>query len=152
MITLQKEASSTESYNTGIETVQNSTVAAIQTLSDLVAKIGPSLSAEKQQEYGQLKVSLDHEAAKIQKLELTTAVVAPMSSGKSTTINAIVGQELLPVRNAAMTTFPTEVALKPDLEEARLLLPESIIDACTKIVTDINKIVKKDPAKKDASS
>ncbi|URR36593.1 dynamin family protein [Thermosynechococcus sp. HN-54] len=39
------------------------------------------------------------------------AVVAPIKAGKSTIINAIVGQPLLPARNTAMTAIATEIIL-----------------------------------------
>ncbi len=50
---------------------------------------------------------LDGEKRKLENLELVVAVVGTMKAGKSTTINAIVGKEVLPSRNAPMTTLPT---------------------------------------------
>ena len=40
---------------------------------------------------------------KTEKLEMVLAVVGTMKAGKSTTINAIVGREILPNRNRPMT-------------------------------------------------
>ena len=36
-------------------------------------------------------------------------IIAPMKAGKSTIINSIIGQELLPSHSAAMTTLPTAI-------------------------------------------
>lgn len=43
--------------------------------------------------------------------ELRVAVVAPMKAGKSTLINAIVAEDVLPSRDTAMTGLPTRVVL-----------------------------------------
>lgn len=51
--------------------------------------------------------NLENELQKLEKLEVVIAIVGTMKAGKSTTINAIVGTEVLPNRNAPMTTLPT---------------------------------------------
>jgi len=50
---------------------------------------------------------LEGERTKLGDLEMVLAVVGTMKAGKSTTINAIVGTEVLPNRNRPMTTLPT---------------------------------------------
>lgn len=50
---------------------------------------------------------LQGELHKLEKLEMVVAVVGTMKAGKSTTINAIVGSEVLPNRNRPMTAIPT---------------------------------------------
>ncbi|NES81654.1 MAG: hypothetical protein F6K10_09755 [Moorea sp. SIO2B7] len=50
---------------------------------------------------------LGNEKAKVDNLEMVLAVVGIMKAGKSTTINAISGSEILPNRNQPMTTLPT---------------------------------------------
>ncbi|MBC8016530.1 MAG: dynamin family protein [Sporomusaceae bacterium] len=50
---------------------------------------------------------LKDEAYKVKHSEVTFVVIGTMKSGKSTTINAIVGNELLPNRNQPMTILPT---------------------------------------------
>ncbi|MCE5285814.1 MAG: dynamin family protein [Pelosinus sp.] len=47
------------------------------------------------------------EAYKVKRSEVTFVVIGTMKSGKSTTINAIIGNELLPNRNQPMTILPT---------------------------------------------
>jgi GTPase Era involved in 16S rRNA processing len=53
------------------------------------------------------------EQKKLNELELVLAVVGPMKAGKSTSINAIVGTEVLPNRNRPMTTLPTLIRHTP---------------------------------------
>jgi hypothetical protein len=50
---------------------------------------------------------LNNEKKKVETLEMVLAVVGVMKAGKSTTINAISGSEILPNRNQPMTTLPT---------------------------------------------
>ena len=52
---------------------------------------------------------LDENKTKTQNLEMVLAVVGTMKAGKSTTINAIVGREILPNRNRPMTALPTRI-------------------------------------------
>ncbi|CAF4805431.1 unnamed protein product, partial [Rotaria sp. Silwood2] len=59
-------------------------------------------------------------------------IVAPMKAGKSTIINAILGQNMLPTRNAAMTVIPTEVVLQVaksggTIEEPTLVMDKELI-------------------------
>lgn len=51
--------------------------------------------------------ALRNERKKLQNLEMVLAVVGTMKAGKSTSINAIVGREVLPNRNRPMTALPT---------------------------------------------
>lgn len=57
--------------------------------------------------------TLEGEHRKLQQLELVVAVVGTMKAGKSTTINAIVGTEVLPNRNRPMTAIPTLIRHTP---------------------------------------
>lgn len=50
---------------------------------------------------------INGELAKLKSLDMVLAVVGTLKAGKSTTINAIVGAEILPKRNRAMTAIPT---------------------------------------------
>lgn len=50
---------------------------------------------------------LSGERVKLEELEMVLAVVGTMKAGKSTSINAIVGTEVLPNRNRPMTALPT---------------------------------------------
>lgn len=63
----------------------------------------------------------------VKKLELMMAIVAPMKAGKSTIVNAIVGQEILPSRNSAMTTLPTKIVFNAELSQPTLKLNSAIL-------------------------
>lgn len=56
--------------------------------------------------------NLENERQKLEKMEMVIAVIGTMKAGKSTTINAIVGMEILPNRETAMTTLPTLIRNK----------------------------------------
>ncbi|HAX6347847.1 TPA: dynamin family protein [Escherichia coli] len=65
---------------------------------------------------------LEGEQIKTARREMVLAVVGTMKAGKSTTINAIVGQEILPNRNHPMTSVPTLIRHVPGKTEPVLHL------------------------------
>lgn len=65
---------------------------------------------------------LDGENYKLDHLDMVLAVVGTMKAGKSTSINAIVGAEVLPNRNGPMTTLPTLIRHSPGVLQPRLML------------------------------
>ncbi|WP_275629606.1 dynamin family protein [Pseudomonas sp. 273] len=65
---------------------------------------------------------LRDERAKLENLDMVLAVVGTMKAGKSTTINAIVGSEILPNRNRPMTALPTLIRHTPEQIEPVLRL------------------------------
>ena len=65
---------------------------------------------------------LEGEQIKTARREMVLAVVGTMKAGKSTTINAIVGQEILPNRNRPMTSVPTLIRHVPGTTEPVLHL------------------------------
>lgn len=68
--------------------------------------------------------TLEDEITKVDGLEMTLAVVGTMKAGKSTTINAIVGREVLPNRNRPMTTLPTIIRHKVGQTTPTITLPK----------------------------
>lgn len=64
---------------------------------------------------------LDGENYKLDHLDMVLAVVGTMKAGKSTSINAIVGAEVLPNRNRPMTTLPTLIRHTPGVLQPRLI-------------------------------
>ncbi|MGP1516746.1 MAG: dynamin family protein [Ottowia sp.] len=56
--------------------------------------------------------ALAEQKRKTEELKMVLAVVGTMKAGKSTTINAIVGREILPNRNRPMTALPTLIEHK----------------------------------------
>ena len=65
---------------------------------------------------------LNGELSKLERLEMVLAVVGTMKAGKSTTINAIVGTEVLPNRNRPMTALPTRIRHTLGKQEPELVL------------------------------
>ncbi|MES1937480.1 hypothetical protein C27AD_14045 [Salinisphaera hydrothermalis C27AD] len=61
------------------------------------------------------------EQTKLNELDLVLAVVGTMKAGKSTTINAIVGKEVLPNRNRPMTALPTLIRHTPGRQKPVLI-------------------------------
>lgn len=66
---------------------------------------------------------LQNELRKITQHEMVLAIVGTMKAGKSTTINAIVGTEVLPNRNRPMTALPTLIRHTPGQREPVLHFP-----------------------------
>jgi len=80
---------------------------------------------------------LKNEKKKLDNLEYVVAVVGTMKAGKSMTINAIVGQEILPSREFPMTTLPTLITHKPKQEKPILSLKN--IKPFEKLVKEIKE-------------
>ncbi|MEH6387767.1 MAG: dynamin family protein [Pseudomonas profundi] len=66
--------------------------------------------------------ALTSDNVKVQALESVIAVIGTMKAGKSTTINALIGEDVLPHRLTAMTTLPTLIRHKPGQKEPVLIL------------------------------
>jgi len=89
--------------------------------------------------------ALDENLLKARNLEMVLAVVGTMKAGKSTCINAIVGQEILPNRNRPMTALPTLIRHKPGVTTPVLHFGESKQGPVLALVQQMQKIL----AKKD---
>ncbi|WP_341645300.1 dynamin family protein [Thauera sp. SDU_THAU2] len=83
---------------------------------------------------------LDGETHKLEHLEMVLAVVGTMKAGKSTSINAIVGAEVLPNRNRAMTTLPTLIRHTPGVLRPRLIFEK--VEPLNKLLVVLGKAVK----------
>lgn len=75
-------------------------------------------------EGGSHATALRAEAAAIRGWELRMSIAAPLKAGKSTLINAIIGDALLPARATATTTMLTRVELAADAGRPSLVLTE----------------------------
>ena len=81
------------------------------------------------------------EGFKLSNLEMVLAVVGTMKAGKSTTINAIVGSEILPNRNAPMTAIPTLIRHTPTQKIPRLLFSEKAGLPLNKLISELKKAI-----------
>ncbi len=115
---------SNDALKSDIYAIQQSVVDVLSQVRDLMNYASKKLesSSGKERRYSEHAKSIENEITKVKNLELRMAIAAPMKAGKSTIINAIVGQDILPSRNAAMTTLPTEIVFSKDVTEPKLKL------------------------------
>ncbi|EAW37988.1 dynamin family protein [Lyngbya sp. PCC 8106] len=111
-----------------VQALQLDVIELLKEVSKLMGRANSTLSSKDfGQKYGEFQKQVENETRKVEKLELRMAIVAPMKAGKSTIINAIIGQDLLPSRNAAMTTLPTEIFFNANLNEPILTLDDEVL-------------------------
>ncbi len=112
-----------------VQDLQKDVIELLGEISTLMNRASTALSSDGSSEkYAKFQQEVTKAARNVEDLELRMAIVAPMKAGKSTIINAIIGQELLPSRNAAMTTLPTEIIFDANLTEPLLILSPEIRD------------------------
>jgi 50S ribosomal subunit-associated GTPase HflX len=70
------------------------------------------------------------------------AVVGTMKAGKSTTINAIVGTEILPNRNTPMTAIPTLIKHTQGQKRPRFIFSEKASQPINQLVQDLKEAFK----------
>ena len=111
-----------------VQELQKDVIALLEQISSLMHRASTALSCDSAgKKYGEFRQEVDEALQNVENLDLIMSIVAPMKAGKSTIINAIVGQEILPSRNAAMTTLPTEIVFNAELTEPALILNPQIL-------------------------
>jgi GTPase SAR1 family protein len=111
-----------------IRDLQKDVVELLEEISKLMYRASSVLGVDDgKNKYKQYQKQISDEARKVQNLELRMAIVAPMKAGKSTITNAIIGQEILPSRNSAMTTLPTEIIFDAELTQPALYLSAEVL-------------------------
>ena len=115
-----------DTFKPNVQELQQDVVELLKRIADLLSRANAALNVDcASQKDGFQQVN---EATRnVEELELRMAIIAPMKAGKSTIINSIIGQELLPSRHTAMTTLPTEIVFKADLTEPTLTLSPKIL-------------------------
>jgi hypothetical protein len=117
-----------EALKSNVRDLQKDVVELLEEISKLMYRASLVLGNDSvDNKYTQYQQQVSNEAHKVQNLELRMAIVAPMKAGKSTITNAIVGQEILPSRNSAMTTLPTEIIFDAELTEPVLHLSSEVL-------------------------
>src|SRR5919202_3997845 len=117
-----------EALKPNVQELQRDVIDLLGEISALMNRASTDLSSDSSGEkYAKFQQEVTKAARNVEDLELRMAIVAPMKAGKSTIINAIIGQEILPSRNAAMTTLPTEIVLNAELTEPTLILTPEIL-------------------------
>lgn len=84
---------------------------------------------------------LENEKLKIIHNDFIVAIVGTVKSGKSTSINAITGQEIMPNRNSAMTTIPTLVThtIGEKIPKLKLSNIDPIIELINNVKVELSK-------------
>ncbi|AFY54509.1 ABC-type dipeptide/oligopeptide/nickel transport system, ATPase component [Rivularia sp. PCC 7116] len=111
-----------------VQDLQQDVIKLLGQISDLMSRASSNLSSdEPDNKYIDFEKHIRNETSKVENLELRMAIVAPMKAGKSTIVNAIAGQDILPSRNSAMTTLPTEIIFDGDLKQPILTLNSGVV-------------------------
>lgn len=78
---------------------------------------------------------ITNEILKLNESKMVLAIVGTMKAGKSTTINAIIGKDVVPNRNRPMTTLPTQIEHSLGIDTPELIFAKisPIINLCRKI-------------------
>lgn len=123
-----------------IENFQQEVIDLLAEISSLIDKTELNLTQEtSSNKYSQFKQQFTEASQNVADLQLRMAIVAPMKAGKSTIINAIAGQELLPSCATAMTTLPTEIVFTTKLKKPILSLPAETLGIFQDIYQDIQQ-------------
>ncbi|MGF1478089.1 MAG: dynamin family protein [Cyanophyceae cyanobacterium] len=109
-----------------VQELQQDVLELLKQIGELMERAA-ALSTEHSPPYVLYRQEIAQAARNVADLELRMAVVAPMKAGKSTIVNSIVGQELLPSRNTAMTMLPTEIVFNGAIAEPVLTLSPKIL-------------------------
>lgn len=131
-----------EAFQTNIKLrdLQLNVISGLKQISHLMGRANRNFGGDGYgQKYGEFANEVDRAVDNVENLQLRMAIVAPMSAGKSTIINAIVGQDLLPSRSTAMTTLPTKILLNKEISEPTLILSEQTIDVFQETFATINR-------------
>ncbi len=102
------------------DSLQQEVIDLLDQINRLIDDTQANLSNSDELKYDRVQTQISAAGQNVANLELRMAIVAPMKAGKSTIINAIAGQELLPSCAAAMTTIPTEIVFKTQQKQALL--------------------------------
>jgi hypothetical protein len=133
-----------ESPKPNIQDLQRQVIDLIKKVSALMNHASTKLGFEDGSEnnYKTYQQEVDKERYKVENLELRMAIAAPMNTGKSTIINAIIGQELLPSSATAMTTLPTAIVFMANATEPVLKLSDGIRSAFREAFLSLKRNIK----------
>jgi GTPase SAR1 family protein len=123
---------STNSLHPNVQDLQQDVITLLNKIEGLMSRASSLLISDASgRKYAEFQKEVLEAKQNVEDLELVMAIVAPMKAGKSTIINAIVGQDILPSRASAMTTLPTEILLRSDEVQPVLVLDKSTL-SCLK--------------------
>lgn len=124
--------------------LQQDVVDGITKVKHLASRAADLMPKGQREEWVETSLLCDQAIDHVKNLELQAAIVAPMSAGKSTIINAIVGENVLPVRNSAMTSVPTRIRFS-DTSEPELEIPAALVEQVRQYCELIHMKLRDDP-------
>ncbi|MDJ0596265.1 MAG: dynamin family protein [Pleurocapsa sp. MO_226.B13] len=110
-----------------VDLLQQDVIGLLDEINLLIDDTQANLDSLTESKYEQFQAQIAAAGQNVADLQLRMAIVAPMKAGKSTIINAIAGQELLPSCAVAMTTIPTEIVFDPEIDRATLCLSQNTL-------------------------
>lgn len=125
-----------------VKDLQSDVIELLKDIDALMGRASCALTSDPMgKKYGEFQKDVNQAIENVTKLQLRMAVVAPMKAGKSTITNAVVGQDILPSRNAAMTTLPTEIVLNSQLTQPILTLSPEILSVFQETFLTLQQII-----------
>jgi hypothetical protein len=124
-----------------VDVLQQEVIGLLDEINLLIDHTQADLNSLAEPKYDQFQAQIAAAGRNVADLQLRMAIVAPMKAGKSTIINAIAGQELLPSCAVAMTTIPTEIVFNPEIDEAVLHLSSNTLGVFQNLEQDLRRKV-----------
>ena len=143
MVDIKSNAQQSEDKNKiNIDSLQQDVIGLLNEIELLINNTQADLNhSEAESKYNQFQQQIAAAGQNVADLQLRMAIVAPMKAGKSTIINAIAGQELLPSCAVAMTTIPTEIVFSTEIEQPVLHLSQDTLNLFQNIEEEIQQKV-----------
>ena len=133
--------SSLEKQQIDVDSLQQNVIGLLDEVNLLIEETQQDLEQIGNTKYHRFQEQIAAAGQNVADLQLKMAIVAPMKAGKSTIINAIAGQELLPSCAVAMTTIPTEIVFSRDLQAPILKLTPQTLELFRRLESNLkNKV------------
>lgn len=142
MVDIKAKSQQSENKNTiNVDKLQREVVGLLDEINLLIDNTQADLNTVTESKYDNFQAQIAAAGENVADLQLRMAIVAPMKAGKSTIINAIAGQELLPNCAVAMTTIPTEIVFNPEINQPTLHLSQDTLNLFQNLEADLKKKV-----------
>ena len=142
MVDFQAGSQQLEQINAiDVDSLQQEVIGLLDQINLLIDHTQADLDSSGDHKYNQFQAQISAAGRNVANLELRMAIVAPMKAGKSTIINAIAGEELLPSCAVAMTTIPTEIVFDSEINQPVLYLSQDTLDVFQQLEQDLRQKV-----------
>ena len=142
MVDFQAGSQQLEQINViDVDGLQQEVIGLLDQINLLIDHTQADLDSSGEHKYNQFQAQISAAGRNVANLELRMAIVAPMKAGKSTIINAIAGEELLPSCAVAMTTIPTEIVFDSEINQPVLYLSKDALDVFQQLEQDLRQKV-----------